>query len=698
MAEYQVIARKWRPRCFADVVGQEHVIQTLKNEIRQNRLAHAYLFVGTRGIGKTTTARIFAKAVNCENPRDGEPCCECASCQAIANDNSLDVIEIDAASRNSVESMRALSEEAQHMPVASKYKVYIIDEVHMLTKQAWNALLKTIEEPPAHVKFIFATTEVHQVLPTIISRCQRFDLQPISSRLIYERLRLIAHTEKVKISDSALHAISRAADGGMRDAQSLLDQMIAFFCGDGEHEINENEVLSLFGLAGAEEIDNILGAIFINNPGQVVLTINQLALRGRNMETFLGEIIAALRNVQLCFILKNPNEVINETPEGLARFQRLAGNTNLNVVQMVLENLANQARFLRDALNKSIFLETVILRAMREAHSIRLDDVLRRLNQLRKADELKFLDMIPPDGILDGRNSADLILPGQTAGGLKNPVPTVVAADRSVSPVVSVAGAGKPLDLDKLEIEVVNLSDANKVLDKISGSEIYSGRADEVLAAAAAGNKLSFDASGAKVVEKEEVVPPPENNTAGQVDSSIEFSAEPRMVEPPENMSEMASNILPQSEIAPELPRNNDFPVLPESSPEEAEASDGENIVKAELGEIEPLTENEDEAVAPAGPEVDFVDEAAEYADVNGDIDLSVLGGELSEEEELNMMGNDSPAMDLPLDSGGDVAAELVGTRNNLMGDQAAMQQAKQNPLVAKVVDLFAGEIVDIHG
>lgn len=195
MAEYQVIARKWRPQCFSDVVGQEHVVRTLKNAIRQNRTAHAYLFVGPRGVGKTTLARIFAKAMNCEAPLDGEPCCQCRSCRAIMSESSLDIIEIDAASHNTAGDMRDLADEVMISPVAGRYKIYIIDEVHMLSKAAWNALLKTVEEPPAHIKFIFATTEVHQVLPTIISRCQRFDLLPIPTRLISGRLSLIAEKE-----------------------------------------------------------------------------------------------------------------------------------------------------------------------------------------------------------------------------------------------------------------------------------------------------------------------------------------------------------------------------------------------------------------------------------------------------------------------------------------------------------------------
>ena len=429
-SEYQVIARKWRPQTFRDVVGQQHVVRTLRNAISSGRTAHAYLFVGPRGIGKTTLARIFAKALNCEHPVDGNPCCECESCRSIAAERSLAVFEVDAASHNSTADMRELADNALTSPVGGKYKIYIIDEVHMLSKAAWNVLLKTVEEPPAHVKFIFATTEVHQVLPTIISRCQRVDLLPIPTRLIIERLRLIADTEKVNIDDDAISAVARAAEGGMRDAQSLLDQMIAFFAGGDGSAVTGEQVLSLFGLTGRRELDAILEAMLGNKPGSVVARVGALAKKGKNLETLFDDILSALRAVNLCTILKNPEELLDDGAEAVENYRRLAKLAPADTVQILLETISPVGRVLHDALNKQVFLETILLKAMREAHAVRLNDILARLNQLRSAGELQFLDKLP---VVEGKVAqaavAEQVEIIEESAAAENVVPQVVTEE-----------------------------------------------------------------------------------------------------------------------------------------------------------------------------------------------------------------------------------------------------------------------------
>ena len=379
---YQVLARKWRPQTFAEVVGQEHISRTLKNAIVQNRIGHAYLFVGSRGIGKTTTARIFAKALNCPNNKDGEPCCKCESCLEVANGSSMDVIEIDGASHNKVEDIRDIRDNVQYAPTRGRYKIYIIDEVHMLTVQAWNALLKTLEEPPPHVKFLFATTEPHKVLPTIVSRCQRFDLKRLSVPLIVSRLRQIATGENINIEDAALAAIARAADGGMRDAQSIFDQIIAF-CGTGTNEmIHEQDVIDVFGLASGLELREIASAIFSNDLNAALKILQKLADCGRDLERLYADLIEYVRNIMVAGLCNNASEILEVSETEMADLSNIGHALDPHLVQRALQALVAQEWSFRAALNKRIYFEATLARVMLDTHSVQLDDVFAQLNRI----------------------------------------------------------------------------------------------------------------------------------------------------------------------------------------------------------------------------------------------------------------------------------------------------------------------------
>ena len=376
---YQVIARKYRPQRFADVVGQEHVTQTLANAISQKRIAHAYLFCGPRGTGKTTIARIFAKALNCTGGPSIDFSDDDLRVQEITEGRSLDVLEIDGASNNGVEQVRELRETCKYAPANAAFKIYIIDEVHMLSTAAFNALLKTLEEPPAHVKFMFATTDPEKVLPTILSRCQRFDLRRIPAALITKHLAEIAGKEQVTIDAAALHAIARGADGGMRDAESTLDQLISF-CGN---HIEEADVLSMFGLAAQNQILKLSQAVLAGDIQNALTQLNELAQGGKDLGRLLADLLNHFRNV-LIFQVSRGDLTLLEASE--AETQALKEQTALattDALTRILEVFADAELRLRDATSKKILLEVALLKSIEARNALPIDTILKQLNQMR---------------------------------------------------------------------------------------------------------------------------------------------------------------------------------------------------------------------------------------------------------------------------------------------------------------------------
>jgi DNA polymerase III subunit gamma/tau len=376
---YQVIARKYRPQRFADVVGQEHVTQTLGNAIQQGRIAHAYLFVGPRGTGKTTIARIFAKCLNCTGGPKVEFADDDPRAQEITEGRSLDVLEIDGASNRGIEEIRELRDTVNYTPANSTFKIYIIDEVHMLTKEAFNALLKTLEEPPAHVKFMFATTEPEKVLPTILSRCQRFDLRRIPTALIVQHLGQIARLEKIKIDDAALHAIARGAEGGMRDAESTLDQLISF-CGD---TIAETDVLSMFGLAARSQILQLVRALLEGQPEAALREFNELARGGKDLGRLVTDLLGHLRNLLIYQISRGDMHLLEVSEAEAGALKEQSALADSAALTRVMDVLVDCETRLRDAASKKILFEVALLKAIQARQAVSIDAVLKRIDELR---------------------------------------------------------------------------------------------------------------------------------------------------------------------------------------------------------------------------------------------------------------------------------------------------------------------------
>jgi DNA polymerase-3 subunit gamma/tau len=354
---YRVFARKYRPQTFEEVVGQEHITRTLANAIAQNRLAQAYLFVGPRGIGKTSTARILAKALNCEKGPTITPCGKCDACKEIAEGNSLDVLEIDGASNNSVEHVRELRENAAYAPARGPYKIYLVDEVHMLSTAAFNALLKTLEEPPPHVKFIFATTESQKVPATITSRCQRFDLRRIPADLITKHLQYICGQEKVALDAEAAETVARGADGGLRDAESMLDQLVAF-CGE---KITADDVQTVFGFTSAETVKALTAFIFAQDAAGALALVAEQAAAGKDLSRLISDVIVSLRD-QLVAVVQSKESAI-------PREKLLA----------LLDHFAEAEGRLRWATDKRLYFDVAVIKAVHLLGEASLGDVIDTL-------------------------------------------------------------------------------------------------------------------------------------------------------------------------------------------------------------------------------------------------------------------------------------------------------------------------------
>ena len=377
---YVALYRKFRPLIFEDVKGQDHIVTTLKNQIQQNRLGHAYLFTGTRGTGKTTVAKIFAKAVNCENPaEDGSPCGHCKVCEAINAGNSLNVIEIDAASNNGVDNIREIIEEVAYPPTEGKYKVYIIDEVHMLSTGAFNALLKTLEEPPEYVIFILATTEVHKIPITILSRCQRYDFRHISLDTIADRLRELMDKEGIEAEDKAVRYIAKAADGSMRDALSLLEQCIAFYMGE---TLTYDKVLNVLGVVDTEVFSKLLRAIIDKNVTATMTLLEEVVMEGRDLRQFVTDFTWYLRNLLLIKNTESMEYILDISSENLELLKEEATMVDDEILMRYIRILSDLSNDLRYASQKRIITEIALIKLckpeMEEDHS----SIIDRLNAL----------------------------------------------------------------------------------------------------------------------------------------------------------------------------------------------------------------------------------------------------------------------------------------------------------------------------
>ena len=376
---YTALYRKFRPNTFDDVKGQDHIVTTLKNQIQADRIGHAFLFCGTRGTGKTTVAKILAKAVNCEHPVNGSPCNECETCRSIQSGTSMNVIEIDAASNNGVDNIREIREEVSYRPTQGKYKVYIIDEVHMLSTGAFNALLKTLEEPPSYVIFILATTESHKILVTISSRCQRYDFRRISIDTIAARLQDLMQEEGIQAEEKALRYVAKAGDGSMRDALSLLDQCIAFYLGK---TLTYDNVLEVLGTVDHEVFSKLLRQVIRGNVTQCIQILEELLVSGKELGQFVSDFTWYLRNLLLLKTSENAEDILDVSSEHLILLQQESKMVNAETLMRYIRVLSELSSQLRQSTQKRVMVEIGLIKLCRPAMEMNLDSILDRLRVL----------------------------------------------------------------------------------------------------------------------------------------------------------------------------------------------------------------------------------------------------------------------------------------------------------------------------
>lgn len=422
---YTALYRKFRPTEFDDVKGQDHIITTLQNQIKANRIGHAYLFCGTRGTGKTTVAKIFAKAVNCEHPADGSPCGECEMCKSIAAGTSMNVIEIDAASNNGVDNIREIREEVAYRPTEGRYKVYIIDEVHMLSIGAFNALLKTLEEPPEYVIFILATTEVHKIPITILSRCQHYDFKRISIETISERLKELMVTEQVEVEERAIRYVAKAADGSMRDALSLLDQCIAFYLGQ---KLTYDNVLEVLGAVDTDVFSKLLRNIIKRDVPKVLDTVEELVMLGRELTQLSVDFTWYLRNLLLVKTSDNIEDVLDVSTENLLQLKEEAGMIETDMLLRYIRIFSELSGQLKYASQKRVLLEVALIKLCTPAMEVEQDSLLDRI----RAVEEKLEQGIPAGAVQEKVvyvNGDGAVPASSAAAGAKPELPKAIPDD-----------------------------------------------------------------------------------------------------------------------------------------------------------------------------------------------------------------------------------------------------------------------------